>query len=39
MRGVRGRVTRSAIQLHREQESGNERYGDDGAPNLGAGAV
>jgi hypothetical protein len=39
MRSVRGRATRPAIQSHREQESGKEWYGDDGAPNRGAGAV
>ena len=39
MRGVRARATRPAIQSHREQESGKEGYGDDGAPNRGAGAV
>src|SRR5438105_4371055 len=37
MRGVRSRATRPAIQSHREQKSGKEGYGDDGAPNGGAG--
>jgi hypothetical protein len=39
VRSVRGRATRTAIQSHREQQSGKERYGDYGAPNLGAGAL
>src|SRR5439155_10129996 len=39
MRSIRSRATRSAIQSHREEESGKEGYGDDGAPNGGAGAV
>jgi hypothetical protein len=39
VRSVRSRATRPAIQSHREQESGKEGYGDDGAPNRGAGAV
>jgi hypothetical protein len=39
VRSIRSRATRPAIQSHREQESRKEGYGDDGAPNRGAGAV
>jgi hypothetical protein len=38
VRSVRSCATRPAIQSHREQESGKDGYGDDGAPNRGAGA-
>ena len=39
VRSIRSRATRSAIQSHREEESGKEGNGDDGAPNGRAGAV